>query len=387
MFYRLTDDLARRMVEAIKRYWAGHPRFKDLQVQGKFSFDERPQRGIVVKIGGANHQSVAADNYQGVLYSRAHLTTHPNHPSRFVEWVREDEAAVLAAGGAMPSPPGLYWVNAVAGTREGQMLAYVDAMLDREREILTKVGPGLLRTAYPPVIGSTRLWTDPGGSPLSTPEDYKLVIDGSGRATGVVQILAPLQPSQVVRADYRYHAGGRPPFEIREKEANWTGIPGVVICVGGRIEPGDVVGIVVNSVRRAVALEFSGRWEISVDIDIFARDVHDQRELTDGTAMYLWAILRSHWSSEGIEITNVALSGEGEEPYDENGDDYFYTANLSLTCTTEWYQHFPLDVTIRELAGPFATDVDRPGSPLELWNPEALRDPYFSIKRNPDGVH
>lgn len=376
MFYRITDDLARRTIEVLRRYWAGHPRYPDLQVQGKYSFEERPQRGIVVKVGGANHQAVSADNFQGVVLSRTHLTTHPNHPGRFVDWVREDDHAVLANKGLMPSPPGIYWINAVR--QEDRMVAYVDALLDREREVLKRTGPSLYRFASPPVPGSTRLWVEPG-YPLATPEDYELVLD-AGRPTGEVRVKSSLLPGAVLRADYRYYAGERPPFELREKQANWQAIPGVVVCVGTRIEPGDVVGVVVEPVRRPAALEYSGRWEVSLDIDVFARDVHDQRELADATAMHLMAVVRSWWSDEGIEILSVGINGEGEETYDENGDDYFYTANLGMTCLTEWYAHFPLDLTIRELVGPYASDVSEPGSPVELFNPSTLRDPYFFQK-------
>lgn len=389
MFYRLTDDLARRLVEEIRRYWAGHPRFPDLAVQGKFSFDQRPQRGIVVKVGSANHVSLSADNYQGVLYSRAHLTTHPDKPGRFIEWVREDEQAVLANGGAMPSPAGIYWINAVEEKRgeQKQMVAYVDAMLDVEREVLSRQSPTVVRTLHPPVGGSTRLWLEPGGTPLAIPEDCSLLLGGDGHPTGEIQLKVPLKPGQGVRGDYRYYAGERPPFVLQERQANWQAIPGVVLAVGTRIEVGDVVGVVVEPVRRAAALEYGGRWELTADIDVFARDVHDQREITDATAMYLWAVLRSHLSSEGIEIQNVAMSGEGEEVYDENGDDYFYTASLSLTISTEWYLHFPLDVTIRQIFEPYSDNPDGPGDPVQIWSPGALRDPHFSSPSNPEGVH
>lgn len=386
MFYRLSDDMARRFVEEIRRYWVGHPRYPDLAIQGKYSFDQRPQRGIVVKVGGASHVALSADNYQGVLYSRVHLTTHPSRPGRFIDWVREDERAVLAAGGQFPSPAGIYWVNAVGGSRpEDPLYAVIDPLLDVERELLSTKSSQLVQARHPPVLGSTRLWLEPGGRVLVTPEDYALRLDGHGLPAGEIELREPLLPGQHVRADYRYRAPSLPPFRLEERQANWQAIPGVVLAVGTRIEVGDVVGVVVEPVRSPAALEYGGRWELSLDIDVFARDVHDQREIADATAMYLFGVLRSHLSSEGIEIQNVGLSGEGEEIYDENGDDYFYTSSLSVTVSTEWYLHFPLDVTIRQLYEPYSDNPDGPGDPVQTWFPELLRDPHDP--RSPEGLH
>ena len=84
MFLRMTELLGRRLVEEIQRFWAGHAAFPDLQVQGKHGFRERPQRGIVVKIGGANPVTTSADHYRGMVVSRARLTYFPYRPGTFV---------------------------------------------------------------------------------------------------------------------------------------------------------------------------------------------------------------------------------------------------------------------------------------------------------------
>jgi hypothetical protein len=42
----------------------------------------------------------------------------------------------------------------------------------------------------------------------------------------------------------------------------------------------------------------------------------------------------------------VSMGGEAEEVYDETGDDYFYTANLSLNVMTDWTIHAPLGPTL-----------------------------------------
>ena len=75
MFFQLTDYLTRRFIQELRRYWLTHPKFSDLpdNIQGKYSFKDRPQRGIVVKSGGGSHIPLSADNYRGVVYSHCHF--------------------------------------------------------------------------------------------------------------------------------------------------------------------------------------------------------------------------------------------------------------------------------------------------------------------------
>ena len=96
--------------------------------------------------------------------------------------------------------------------------------------------------------------------------------------------------------------------------------------------------------RQPSAREYGGRWEISIDIDIMARDPIAQDEITRQTMMFLWGVARNHLSSDGIEIINVTHGGESEEIFDETGDDYFYNASLSLTLYSDWAIHVPLPV-------------------------------------------
>ena len=62
--------------------------------------------------------------------------------------------------------------------------------------------------------------------------------------------------------------------------------------------------------------------------------------------MYLYTEARERLSTQGIEITSVSMGGEAEEIYDETGDDYFYTASLSLSVLTDWSIHVPLPITL-----------------------------------------
>ena len=42
----------------------------------------------------------------------------------------------------------------------------------------------------------------------------------------------------------------------------------------------------------------------------------------------------------------MSLGGEGEEVYDDNADDYFYTASMSLSIQADWFIYFPLVIPL-----------------------------------------
>jgi len=41
------------------------------------------------------------------------------------------------------------------------------------------------------------------------------------------------------------------------------------------------------------------------------------------------------------------MGGESEEAYDENADDYYYNASISVQVQADWSIHVPLDATVR----------------------------------------
>lgn len=352
MFLRMTEFIGRRLVEELQRYWGNHAAYPDLKIQGKHGFGERPQQGIVVKVGPANQISTSADNFRGIVYSRVHLTYFPNHQGSFVEWVREDPSAIQpSANRTFPSPPGVYWLNLIK--EEGQFVVMVDTVLDVRDETLRVLTPTRLLTKRPFVPRSIRIQVHP----------YKYVLAENEYTTdpekGVVVLAKPLGKKEIAIAEYRYDAGERGPYKVMGNRPLTTAIPGVIVAVGRNLKEGDIVGVVVEPRQSATSLEYGGQWELTADIDIFARDVHDQRELADHSALYLWGTARSRLSSEGLELTSVSLGGDSEESYDENSQQPYFTTTLSVGCSTEWSTQVPLDTKIRE-ARAFITTGDLP---------------------------
>lgn len=357
MHFKLTELLARRLVEELERYWAEHAAYPDLVVSGKHSVRERPQRGLVVKIGGANPIMQAADQYRGVVISRARLTYLPDQPGAFVEWVRENPSQI-PPGGPFPSPPGLYWINLVESVTEpGRFGASVDALLDVKDEPLRVVSGQTYRVSRPFLPRSCRIRILPWDYVL---EEREFTADPD---RGLLTLHEPLRQNETALADYRYFAGERGPFAVNPNIPLTDAVPGVTIAVGRNLRAGDIVGVVVEPFRRATAMEYGGQWELTADIDVFARDVHNQREMADRTCMYLWGIARSRLSSEGIEITQISIGGDSEESYDDNAQEPYFTSSISLTCQTEWSIHVPLDLPIRKAEAYTTTGKVPPGPP------------------------
>jgi len=389
MYFRLTSALKRRFIMELRNFWQQHPRYRDLpeNIQGKYSFKERPQHGIIVKTGSANRVDLSADNYLGVVKSYVSLAKVKNYPGQALEWVREDSVAIQQNGGQFPSPPGVYFIDL---TEDDQY--YVDQLLDiyREAVMLSDATTGML--ANPPLRGTLRLYEMPSGYQLVEGENYTLSVDAQGAPTGEIQLLQALTGGRTLVADYRTVGTTTGPHLLVPERANNQVIPGVVLAFGRRNEKGDRLAVVVENIRRPAALEYGGKWELTLDFDVMARDVYAQQEIADQTVVFLYGVLRSYLSSEGIEITDVTLGGESEEPYDENGDDYFYTSSFSMTVQTDWSIHVPLSTFLRmvtpmtvaqarrialmsddELAG-WQGDIVM----LESLGLEAISDPFFS---------
>ena len=96
MYYYLTQQIQRKFVEELRRYWAYHPKYKDIveHIQGKYSFRERPQFGIVLKNSAGNQAQLAADNFQGHVHSYVYKAFVNDFPNVSIEWVREDAIAI-----------------------------------------------------------------------------------------------------------------------------------------------------------------------------------------------------------------------------------------------------------------------------------------------------
>lgn len=337
MFYQLTSAVKRRLISELRRYWSSHPKYRDIadNIQGSYSFKDRPQYGFVVRTGGGNQFTMAADNFIGTGHSYLTLAGVGTYPGIAIEWVVEDAAAIAANGGTFPSLPGIYYIEL---TGDDEFI--VGPMLEHRGEAVSFVSDlGVLANA--PVQGSVRLYEQPNGFELVEGTNY--TVDYSN---GAVTLLLPLPAKNWVAATYRSNGAITGPHKYYPNRSNHTAIPGAVLAFGTRTEKGDRMAVHVQPRRSPAYLEFGGRWDLSFDIDIIARDVHTQEELTDQTVIFLWGVARSQMSAEGLEMLDLNIGGTSEEIYDENADDYFFNNSLSLTIQTEWNIRQPLTVQL-----------------------------------------
>ena len=381
MYFRLTEALKRRFIEEIRRFWSYHPGYQDLvgNIQGKFSFSEQPQFAIIVKNGGGSAVQLSADNYVGVVQSYVYKALVQNYPGVFLEWVREDAVAIQNNDGRFPTAPGVYYIEM---TEDDEY--FVDPLYDVYNEQVALLDPTTGQLEHPFLAGSLRLYEQPNGFLLVEGTNY--TVDAS---TGTITLATPFDQGRYLVADYRWPGESTGPHLLRPMYANKDVIPGVVLAFGRRVQKGDRVAVVVQDRRKPASLEYGGRWELSLDIDFMARDVDSQQEMHDYTVMYIWGVLRNRLSSEGVEIKDISLGGESEEPYDDTGDEYFYNATISLTVETDWAIHVPLTALMRmvapltlEQAGEIANQTDPTDTGnikmLEALGLQEWSDPFFT---------
>lgn len=353
MYFFLTEQLNRVFIDELRRYWQYHPKYGQNSeasildhIIGKYSFKQRPQVGIVLKNSSGNQVQLAADNFQGHVQSYVFLAHVEGRPNLSIEWVREDYVAIQNNGGLFPSAPGVYYLDFC--TDAGEPTAdsfFIDQLLDVIDETVLRVNDTQYQLQSGRFVARTlKLYRMPGNLELYQGPNYT-----ADPATGEITLVDELAEDEYLSADYRYPGQTTGPWQVFPNRALRDPIPGVVLAFGTRITPGDRLAVVVSRTRDIAALEFGGRWDLTLDVDVIARDPLTQREILDQSAFYLWAIARPRLSSRGIEVSAVNMGGETEEVYDENADDFFYNASFSLQVQTDWSVHVPLGIVLRNL--------------------------------------
>jgi hypothetical protein len=190
-----------------------------------------------------------------------------------------------------------------------------------------------------PVPGTLRLYQN---STYSLKEGVDYILEAQGQ----IKFLYNFPPYTPITADYRYAGPSLGPVPFRWNTADATTLPGVVMAFGKRAEKGQKVAIVVYDDRVSTAEAYGGKYEVNFDLTILARDPQQLEEISDLVNMFLWGEKRGPLGFEGIEVLDVSMGGEGEEPIDETGQDFQYTSNGSVQLRADWEIHVPLPLTI-----------------------------------------
>ena len=363
MYYYLIQALKRRLVLELKDSFSKHPLYDKVVpfIQNKFSFSERPQFGIVVKSSSANKVALSADNFIGSVISHVMLA-YVGDPVYPLEWVKEDLSGLKANNDKMPTPPGIYYLEILSApdTPQTEGTFIIDPLLTVNDEPVLRFLTGVESEAQLqqlPVQGTLRLW-----------ENRRfLLIEGThyqiNYSTGAINLLTRSSAGSILTADYRYSVPSVGPIGFQWNKADFTTLPGVVLAFGKRAKVGDKVAVVVYEDRVETAKAYGGKFDISFDLDVIARDPVQMEEMADLVVMYLWGQKRDSLSFEGIEITDISIGGEAEEIFDETGDDYYYNASLSIQIQADWEIHIPLPLTISRVTATTA-EMDKATTPL-----------------------
>jgi hypothetical protein len=355
----------------LKDSFSNHPIYEKIVpfIQNKYAFSERPQFGIVVKGASANKVQLSADNFVGSIMSHVMLANvgAPVYP---IEWVREDLACLRANNDVMPTPPGVYYIEVLSVPEDSQTSGsfIIDPLLTVNDEAVLRFESGIETEAQlqrVPIQGTLRIWEN----------RHFMMVEGThyrvNYENGAIVLLGRSTAGSILTADYRYAVPSVGPISFQWNKADFSTLPGVVLAFGKRSRVGDKVAIVVYQDRVETAQAYGGRFDTTFDLDVIARDPNQMEEIADLGLMYLWAHKRAVLSTEGIEITDISMGGEAEEVYDETGDDYFYTASLSISIQADWEIHMPLPLTISRVTATTAMG-DKESSPQDRFGASTI---------------
>lgn len=341
MFSYLAEPLTGFFIKELREFWSTHPKYLDLVdgIQGKYSWEQTPTKGIVVKTSGSSHVRYSADNYKGIRHSYATLFKPKGTRGTSIEWLKEDGVAINSNNGFFPSPPGFYFVKITEIDDYTKILTFsVTKFLDVSSEImrLNSLSDGVL--VHPPLQNTVTLRVMPSNYELF--EDINYIVNYT---TGEITFVQPLpNPPAYVEASYRYNGGVTEGFKVQENYYHKNAIPGVLMAFGRRSFLNDVMVICITQLREPAYKIYGGKWTGSIELDCFSKDEYEQREISSWTAHFIEAMLRPAATAFGIEITEVSSGGETEEPFDDVADDYKYSESISVSVETEWEMHVPI---------------------------------------------
>lgn len=343
----LTNSTKKRLIREIRSILYEHPKYRadSDNVQNKFAFKERPQRGVIVNGTSADRVRLSADNYVGRISSFVMQAPVENSPGTSVEWVIENKSLLEQYSprrDIFPSPPGVYVIEVAEVPDEPRSIPgqfFIDPILSVPNELLIIFGQEAQLSHQGVYPGSVRLWLD-GRRSLLTGVDFSV-----DYLTGMITFLKPVPIDANIYADYRYSVLKQGPHYFNLDAANYTAIPGSIIAFGDRAEKCDRLAVVVGETRSEVADVYGGKFEVNFDLVVFSKDPEDREKLVD----YIVVKILEHQNAlgyDGLELIDVSPGGESEEVYVSEIDDYFYDGAISVSFRVDWEIYIPLPVEI-----------------------------------------
>jgi hypothetical protein len=355
----LTFATKERVIHELKQILYEHPRYRDdsENVQNQYSFEQRPQRGIIVNNTSADRVRLAADNYMGRLSSFVMLAPVKNCPGTSLEWVRENFTVLEGVSpdrSIFPTPPGVYIITILDVPNDAKNIPghfIVDPIITELNEPLIifndyndTVAQLSHQNVYP---GSLRLSLN-NRVVLVPNVDYSINYD-VGDGIAVVTFLQPTPTGDAVYANYRYQIPRQGPFEFYREWTDVRSIPGAVLAFGDRVQQNDEMAVVVTGTRSEVAEVYGGKFEITFSLIVFARDSIDREKMSD-YIVEKFLERQNTLGFEGIELLDITPGGESQEVYNAEEDTYYYESAVTLGLRVDWETWVPLPIVINRVA-------------------------------------
>jgi hypothetical protein len=343
----LTGPTKKRLIEELRQILYAHPKYRgDSQnVQNKFAFRQRPQRGIIVNNASADRVRLSADNYVGRLSSFVMQAMVGDHAGTSVEWVMENKSLLeqySPSRDVFPSPPGVYLIEVKTVPDDARNVPGTFSMqpvLTVSDELLLIFGQEAQLSRQGLYDGALRLWVD-GRHPLTAGVDYTV-----DYAEGLITFLKTVPPGIDILADYRYVLPAQDPLYFRTDAADYEAIPGAILAFGDRHVAGDKLAVVVGQTRADTAEVYGGKFEVNFELVLFSKDPEDRERLVD----YVVASIldrQNQLGFDGLELLDVSPGGETEEVYVAEIDDYYYDGAVSVGIRVDWEVYKPLPVEV-----------------------------------------
>ena len=377
MYFYLVNSLKRRLIMELKDSFKSHPIYNKIVdfIEDKFTFDERPQYGIVVKGASANKVSLAGDNFMGTVTSHVMLA-YIGTPTYPLEWVREDLTSVrehVARGQGFPTAAGIYYMEILHAPQNNSDYGWyiLDPLLTVTDEAVLQFVTGVEREAQLqniPLKGTVRLWLN-HNILLVENTDYQI-----NYQDGSITFLRNFGVNAFLNGDYRYPIASIGPIKFQWNQADFKTLPGVVLAFGKRAKKGDKVAVCIYPDRVDTANAYGGKFELTFELDVIALDSIQREEITDFAIMSLWGVKKPLLEFEGIELVDISMGGEVEENYDEAAELMYYNSSISLQLRADWEIHIPLPLTISKVV----QTIPNPGSGGGMSGAPAPVDLFFA---------
>lgn len=363
-YHRGPAEVKRLIIEALQEHFAEHPAYTDpdgpgVLIRNKFSRDERHKRQIVVTTAAASPQrlSLSAD-FGGHVHGSVVLARLRDRKGTALEWVSENPIEKIKPR------PGIYLVEMETDnefritpyyTVQHEILyPYVDRADGDKIKIVLKNKPVEVDSDF--LILDEHL-------PLERGKDYTIDYN-----TGIITLPAPITDACLIAAEYRWIGEASELFCAARQVYNIAAMPGVILCFGRKIQAGSQQAVVVLKSPEHIADFWTGRWTVSVTLDIYTQDPIEQDEFAEEVAQTFWYWNTERWADQGLALVGPPdIAGGTESQEDEVTDEYSFGNSVSMTVAVDWEAFVPVLRSLRtvNVSGYHVSPFDTPGTALK----------------------